>query len=168
MLDFVTKQCSINVWYFVWLRFLRVCKNQKVLFLRTCSHWLQVRRETILLKFYEKILHVRIKKIIEQGNLVSKHQFGFRNAHSTIDRGPLHYWCKNFRGEKMLLHFFLGHFTSIRQSQLHRFTRETKHTIAKGGFWFRGVIGTFFFENEQGFDRYWAMLNECLFTKIKE
>ena len=42
------------------------------------------------------------------------------------------------------------------------------------GFWCRGIIGPFFFENEQGEaatvngDRYRAMLNEFLFTKIKE
>ena len=42
------------------------------------------------------------------------------------------------------------------------------------GFWFRGIIGPFFFENEQGQtiaangDRYRAMLNEFLFTKIEE
>ena len=41
-------------------------------------------------------------------------------------------------------------------------------------FWSRGIIGPFFFENEQGEavtvngDRYWAMLNEVLFTKIEE
>ena len=42
------------------------------------------------------------------------------------------------------------------------------------GFWSRGIIGPFFFENEQGEnvtvngDRYRAMLNEFLFTKIEE
>ena len=42
------------------------------------------------------------------------------------------------------------------------------------GFWSRGIIGPFCFENEQGEAvtvngyRYWAMLNEFLFTKIKE
>ena len=42
------------------------------------------------------------------------------------------------------------------------------------GFGSRGIIGTFFFENEQGVadtvsgDRYRAMLNEFLFTKIEE
>ena len=41
------------------------------------------------------------------------------------------------------------------------------------GFWSRGIIGPFFFENEQeqavivNGDRYRAMLNEFLFTKIK-
>ena len=41
-------------------------------------------------------------------------------------------------------------------------------------FWFRGIIGPFFFENEQGEavtvngDRCRAMLNEFLFTKIEE
>ena len=42
------------------------------------------------------------------------------------------------------------------------------------GFWSRGIIGPFFFENEQGEavtvngDRYRAILNEFLFTKIEE
>ena len=42
------------------------------------------------------------------------------------------------------------------------------------GFWSRGIIGPFFFENEQGEvvtvndDRYRAMLNKFLFTKIEE
>ena len=42
------------------------------------------------------------------------------------------------------------------------------------GFWSRDIIGPFFFESEQGEavkvndDRYRAMLNEFLFTKIKE
>ena len=39
----------------------------------------------ILSKLYEKIFQVRIKRIIEKGNLIPKHQFGFRNAHATID-----------------------------------------------------------------------------------
>ena len=42
------------------------------------------------------------------------------------------------------------------------------------GFWSRGIIGTFFFGNKQGEavtvngNRYRAMLNEFLFTKIEE
>ena len=42
------------------------------------------------------------------------------------------------------------------------------------GIWSRGIIGSFLFENEQGVavtvngDRYRAMLNEFLFTKIEE
>ena len=42
------------------------------------------------------------------------------------------------------------------------------------GFWSRGIIGPLFFENEEGKaitvngDRYWAILNEFLFTKIEE
>ena len=38
------------------------------------------------------------------------------------------------------------------------------------GYWFRGIIGQFSFENEQReavtVDRYWAILNDFLFTKI--
>ena len=42
------------------------------------------------------------------------------------------------------------------------------------GFWSRGIIGPFYFENEQGMavtinsNHYWVMLNEFLFTKIEE
>ena len=42
------------------------------------------------------------------------------------------------------------------------------------GFWSRGIIGKFFFENEQeeaitvNGNRYWAILNEFLFTIIEE
>ena len=42
------------------------------------------------------------------------------------------------------------------------------------GFWYGGIIGPFFFENEQGaavtvnVERYRAMLNEFLFSKIEE
>ena len=42
------------------------------------------------------------------------------------------------------------------------------------GFWSRGLIGSFFFENEQeeavtvNGDRYQAKVNESLFTKIEE
>ena len=42
------------------------------------------------------------------------------------------------------------------------------------GFWSRGIIGPFFFENEQGEavtangDRYQAMVNKFLFIKIEE
>ena len=42
------------------------------------------------------------------------------------------------------------------------------------GFWSRGIIGPFFFENEQGLavsvngDRYRTMLNKFLYTKIEE
>lgn len=40
----------------------------------------------ILSKLYEKILLDRIKPIIEDNRIVPKHQFGFRNAHSTMDQ----------------------------------------------------------------------------------
>ena len=49
-----------------------------------------------------------------------------------------------------------------------------KRVTAWFRFWSRGIIGPFFFENEQreavtvNDDRYQAMLNEFLFTKIKE
>ena len=49
-----------------------------------------------------------------------------------------------------------------------------KRVTVSCGFWSRGIIGPFFFENEQGEavtvngDCYRAMLNEFLFTKIEE
>ena len=53
--------------------------------------------------------------------------------------------------------------------------KHPKRVTAWCGFWSRGIIGPFFFfENEQGEsvsvndDRYRDMLNEFLFTKIKE
>ena len=51
---------------------------------------------------------------------------------------------------------------------------HTKRVLFYCGFWSRGIIGPCFFENEQGEavtvndDRYQAMLNELLFTKIEE
>ena len=51
---------------------------------------------------------------------------------------------------------------------------HSKRVTVWCGFWSRGIIGSFIFENEQGEavrvngDRYRAMLNEILFTKIEE
>ena len=59
----------------------------------------------------------------------------------------------------------------------HAYIEKPTHPIRGTvwcGFWSRGIIGPFFFENEQGEavavngDRYWAMLNEFLRTKIEE
>ena len=53
-------------------------------------------------------------------------------------------------------------------------TTHPKRVTIWCGFWSRSIIEPFFFENEQGEavtvkgDRYWAMLNEFLFTKIEE
>ena len=52
--------------------------------------------------------------------------------------------------------------------------RTQKRVTVKCGFWSRGIIWPFFYENEQAEavsvngDRYRAMLNEFLFTKIEE
>ena len=52
--------------------------------------------------------------------------------------------------------------------------RNPKRVTIWRGFWSRGIIGPFFFENEQveavtgNSDRYRAILNEFLFTKIEE
>jgi len=39
-----------------------------------------------LSKHVEKLLLKRLKPIIEDTNLISEHQFGFRNKHSKIDQ----------------------------------------------------------------------------------
>ena len=73
-------------------------------------------------------------------------------------------------------HFDLGGYVN---KQNYRIWGTENPMHSKGvtvwcGFWFRGIIGPFFFENEQGEDvtvngdRYRAMLNEFLFTKIEE
>ena len=54
------------------------------------------------------------------------------------------------------------------------FSDEAHFDLGECGFWCRSIIEPFFFENEQGEaltvngDRYRAMLNEFLFTKIEE
>ena len=80
-------------------------------------------------------------------------------------------------------HFDLGGYVNKQNCRI--WGRENPHayiekpTYAKRvtvlcGFWFRGIIGPFFFENEQeeavtvNGDRYRAMLNEFLITKIEE
>lgn len=40
----------------------------------------------VLSKLFEKVLHKRLIKIVEERNLIPKHQFGFRHKHSTIDQ----------------------------------------------------------------------------------
>lgn len=40
----------------------------------------------VLSKLFEKLLHKRLMKIVEDFNLIPAHQFGFRQKHSTIDQ----------------------------------------------------------------------------------
>lgn len=40
----------------------------------------------VLSKLFEKLLHKRLMKVVEERNLVPAHQFGFRKKHSTIDQ----------------------------------------------------------------------------------
>ena len=57
---------------------------------------------------------------------------------------------------------------------MHRNPIHSKRVTVWSGFWSRGIIGPFFYENEQGeavtvnVERYRAMLNEFLFTKIEK
>ena len=63
--------------------------------------------------------------------------------------------------------------TEIPHAYIERSMHPKRVTVCCG-FWPRGIIRPFFFENEQAEaitvngDRYWAMLNEFLFIKIKE
>ena len=65
----------------------------------------------------------------------------------------------------------LGH---RKPARIHRKTDTPKGVTVWCGFWCRGIIWPFFLENEQveavtvNCDRYRAMLNEFLFTKIEE
>ena len=80
-------------------------------------------------------------------------------------------------------HFDLGGYVNKQNSRFwgtenpHAYIEEPTHPKRVTfwcGFWSRFIIGQFFFENEQGeaatvnSDRYWAMLNDFLFTKIEE
>ena len=40
----------------------------------------------VISKLFKKLLLKRIKPLIEEGQLIPSHQFGFRNKHSTIDQ----------------------------------------------------------------------------------
>ena len=68
----------------------------------------------------------------------------------------------------------LSHLAHRKPARIHWKADAPKRVTVWCGFWFRGLIGPFFFENEQGEfvtvngDRYRAMLNEFLFTKIEE
>ena len=63
--------------------------------------------------------------------------------------------------------------TETPHAYIEKPTHPKRLTVCYG-FWSRGIIGQFFFENEQGEavtvngDCYRAMLNEFLFTKIEE
>ena len=80
-------------------------------------------------------------------------------------------------------HFDLGRYVNKQNCRIwgtenpHAYIEKPKHpkrVTVWCGFWSRGIIESFFFENEQGEvvtvngDRYRAMLNEFLFTKIKK
>ena len=80
-------------------------------------------------------------------------------------------------------HFDLGGYVNKQNCRIsgtekpHTYIEKPTHpklVIVWCGFWSRGIIGPFFFENEQeetvtiNGDRYRAMLNEFLFTNFKE
>ena len=77
-------------------------------------------------------------------------------------------------------HFDLGGYVNKQYCRIwstenpHAFIEKSTHPkriTVWCGFWSIGIIGKFFFENEQvtvNDDRYRAMLNEFLFTKIEE
>ena len=63
--------------------------------------------------------------------------------------------------------------TENPQAYIRKSTHQERVTVW-GGFWLRGIIEPFFFENEQGEavtvngDCYRALLNEFLFTQIEK
>ena len=80
-------------------------------------------------------------------------------------------------------HFDLGGYVNKQNCRIwdtekpHAYIEKPTHTkrvSVQCGFWSRGIIGQFFFENEKGVavavngDRFRAMLNEFLFIKIEE
>ena len=80
-------------------------------------------------------------------------------------------------------HFYLGGYVNKQHCRIwatespHAYIEKPSHPkriTVWCRFWSRGIIGPFFFENEQGEDvtvngnRYRVMLNEFLFTKIEE
>ena len=80
-------------------------------------------------------------------------------------------------------HFDLGGYVNKQNCRIlgtenpHAYIEKPMHpkrVTVWCGFWSRDITGPFFFENEQGKavtvngDRYMAMLNEFLFTKIEE
>ena len=69
----------------------------------------------------------------------------------------------------------LSHLVHRKPATIHwKVDTHTKRVTVCCGFWSRGIIGPFFFENKQGEsitvigDHYRAMLNEFLSTKIEE
>ena len=80
-------------------------------------------------------------------------------------------------------HLNLGSYVNKQKSRIlgtenpHAYIEKPtlpKRVTVWRGFWTRGIIGPFFFQNEQGEavivngNRYRAMLNEFFFTKIEE
>ena len=95
--------------------------------------------------------------------------------------------CQFWQQKKIIFsdaaHFDLGGYVNKRNcciwgtENLHAYIEKPMHPkrgTAWYGFWSRGIIGSFFCENEQGEtvidngDRYRAMLNAFLFTKIEK
>ena len=84
---------------------------------------------------------------------------------------------------KKIIFSYVAHFVNKQNSHicgtenLHAYTEKPTHpkrVTVWCGFRSKGIIGPFFFERKEGEaftvndDRYWAMLNEFLFTKIEE
>ena len=95
--------------------------------------------------------------------------------------------CRFWQKKKIIVsdeaHFYLGGYVNKQNCCIwgtedpHAYIEKPTHpkrVTVWCGFWSRGIITPFFSENEQGEavivngDRYRAMLNEFLFTKIEE
>ena len=104
-------------------------------------------------------------------------EYGCAYAWTMLGSGPAINLHKMPILGKKIIFSYEAHFDCRKQAKfshvehLHAYIEKTTHP-KQDTVWFWGIIGPFFFENEQGEavtvkgDRYRAMLNEFLFTKI--
>ena len=131
-------------------------------------------------RFWQKIIIFSDEAYFDLGGYVNKENcriWGKENRHAYTEK-PAHpkrvtVWCR-FCSRCKLSHFS-SKMSKERPLQSHAYIEKPTHpkrVTVWCGFQPRGTIGPFCFENEQGEaitvngDRYWAMLNEFLFTKI--
>ena len=96
-----------------------------------------------------------------------------RNMPILTKKNHLFRWS-SFRSWRVCKQAKLSHLRHRKPVRIDWKPLHPKQVIVWCGFWSRGINGPFFFENEQGEavtvngDRYRALLNELLFTKIEE
>ena len=120
--------------------------------------------------------------------IFTPNEYGCVYAWTTLGSGPKIDLQKMLTLAKRIIfsdegHFDLGGYVNKQNCRIlgtkypHVYIEKPTHpkgVTVWSGFWSRGIIGSFFFENEQreavtvNGDRYRAMWNEFLFTKIEE